>query len=354
MAGKVQGSVRIVLIVFILMVVFFIFWFFRKQSTDCSPDVKPIPVSTVRPERRDLSETLILPAILETRRIVDVIPRVPGLVLEVLVHEGDTVREEDILARIDSQVYRQEFHIAESAWTLAEESLARIQAMYENSGISRQQWDVARADRDAAFANYELAKIRLEYTELRSPLSGRILKQYYDEGNLASIDRPLFTIGDDSNLQVKVGVPEKYWNRFSTPTDLRVFTRYSAMSETKEAEIRFISPTISYEDRSFEIICDIPQRTNPWPVGARVEVVFVLSAMNETWSLPLRARLSDSVWMIDENLHTVSALELPIVFQDSKRFAVPAEWAGSLFVLDGHAWLKDGSRVIPYEADLKP
>jgi|GEM_PF-5939676 len=353
MGSKVQGSARIVLLVFILMVAFFIFWFFKKQSIDYPPDVKPIPVSTVRPERRNLSETLTLPAILEPRQIVDVVPRVSGLLLEVLVRKGDTVREKDILARIDSRVYRQEFHAAESAWSLAEGSLARIQAMYESSGASRQQWDVARANRDAALANYELAKIRLEYAELRAPLPGRILKQYYDEGNLASTDRPLFTIGDDINLQAKVRVPEKYWNRFSATAALKVFSSYPTMSETKEAEISFISPTISFEDRSFEVTCDIPQGEDPWPVGARIEVVFVLNAMNETWSLPLRARLGDSVWRIDENQHTVSALESPKIFQDSKRFAVPGEWAGSLFVFDGHARLEDGSRVI-HEAEPKP
>jgi len=351
---KARYRIIVIVSISILFIILAGFWIRFKTAPEAVKEPVPIPVSAVRPELHDLRNKITISAVLETERMVMVIPKVSGTILEIPVEEGDEVSKGEVLARIDSEPYLLELNAAESAWRLAESSLSRLNGMKGSSGVSLQQLDEAETSRDAAFSSYELARMRYSYAEIKAPVSGLLLKRYSDAGNLASSEHPLFLLGDNGDLRVKVQIPEKYWESFTEPEKIRVLVSYPAGGDEtiRDFEILRISPSISPENKTFEVICSMDSEPNIWPIGAGVNVELVLNEREQIWSLPLRSiSVEGELWEINPDSNRVSRVYLHDFFQDKVRFAIPDELSRGLFVLDGQHRLREGQLVTAFETD---
>ena len=129
---------------------------------------------------------------------VDVRPRVSGFVQHVAFTEGTTVHQGDVLFAIDARPYEAEVSRAEaeleSARTrkqLAAMELERAQRLVSTQAISREELDArtsGRAEGDAAVraaeAAVRIARLNLEWTVVRAPITGRVSRAEVTTGNL--------------------------------------------------------------------------------------------------------------------------------------------------------------------------
>ena len=128
-------------VVAIVLVGFLLFWIFQRRRPAPPPPAPVPPVVLDRPTIIDMSREMAVPGILEAESVVTVLPRVSGLLREVLVEEGDTVTAGAVIARIDPAPYDLELASAESAFLLAESAFLRIERLHASSGASLQQLD---------------------------------------------------------------------------------------------------------------------------------------------------------------------------------------------------------------------
>lgn len=138
---------------------------------------------------------------------VDLRPRVSGYVERVAFAEGQAVRKGDLLFVIDPRSYRAEYEraTAELARARSEAELARSQdertrALLEAKAASREESDARHAAVAqtlaavrAAQAAVARAGLDLEFTQVRSPISGRAGRAMLTAGNLAQADTTLLT-----------------------------------------------------------------------------------------------------------------------------------------------------------------
>jgi membrane fusion protein (multidrug efflux system) len=129
---------------------------------------------------------------------VDVVARVPGFIEQRNFTEGQMVKKGDLLFRIEQETYKaavdqQEANVAKAKATEinANYQLQRGQELVKNQNIPQSTVDQRLADQQAAAADIlqaqallEQAKINLGYTEIRSPIDGRIGLAIYTVGNL--------------------------------------------------------------------------------------------------------------------------------------------------------------------------
>jgi RND family efflux transporter MFP subunit len=134
----------------------------------------------------------------EAVNAVEVRPRVSGFVQRVAFVEGATVRQGDVLFVIDQRPYAAEVARAEAeverARTrkeLANMELERAQQLVSTQAISREELDArtsGRAEGDAAIraaeAALRMARLNLEWTVVRAPISGRVGRAEITPGNL--------------------------------------------------------------------------------------------------------------------------------------------------------------------------
>ena len=332
----------------LILLVFLIFWIRHRFIPDPELPERSQFVSVVRPGITTLKDNFTVPGVLGADRTINIIPRVPGTITNIFREEGDAVLEGELLALVDPEVYDLELKAAESAWLLAESSLRRTTRLHESSGASLQQLEEVRTNRDAAFSSYELARLQRSYADIRSPIDGMILIRHADAGGNASKDFPLFTIGDADRLLVKCRIPEKHWDRFLDPASIRVYvTRIGGReADVRDSSIHRVSPGISPEGRSFEVICGLPAEGISWPIGVRVSVEFRFSERTNVWSLPLEVLGSDGrLWWIDPADSRARSLDAMDLYRDSESIAVPEAWADRDFVIDGQHRLSDGQLV---------
>ncbi len=131
---------------------------------------------------------------------VNIQPQVSGYLEKVLFNEGSLVKKGDILFVIEQQRYiatadlrKAELDKAKASFTQLEKEYKRQKSLNQQKFASESKLDEAysnmlqaQADVKQAEANYELAKIDLEHTEIRSPINGYIGKAMVTVGNYVS------------------------------------------------------------------------------------------------------------------------------------------------------------------------
>ncbi len=133
----------------------------------------------------------------EAKYSVDIVARVPGFLIKKYFKEGDFVKKGQLIFKIDPREYQIEVNNSlanvnqySALLKNAQQELNRANALVKEDLISRSDVDQSLATRnqnkallDAARQQYELAKVNLSYTDIRSPIDGRIGKVNITEGN---------------------------------------------------------------------------------------------------------------------------------------------------------------------------
>jgi RND family efflux transporter MFP subunit len=143
----------------------------------------------------------------EALAAVDVRARVTGYLHRRNFKDGEMVEKGKVLFEIDPSPFAATLAQAEANIRQMEARRTRLEADYERDRASRQGGSISKADLDKTIgdleetrANYgamtaarDLAKINLEWTKVRAPLSGRISRRFVDEGNLVKADETILT-----------------------------------------------------------------------------------------------------------------------------------------------------------------
>ncbi|MDB5592834.1 efflux RND transporter periplasmic adaptor subunit [Enterovirga sp.] len=156
----------------------------------------PVQVATVA--REDVPVFFDSLGLVQAFNSVTVRSRVEGELVEIAFQEGQTVREGDLLARIDPRPYQAALDqaVARKAQTEATLSgtrldLERTQKLASQEFASRQQLDQQRASLGAQSAQLkseqaaiDIARTQLDYATIRAPISGRLGIRLLDQGNI--------------------------------------------------------------------------------------------------------------------------------------------------------------------------
>ena len=140
----------------------------------------------------------------------DLRPQVSGIIKARTFEEGARVKAGQVLYEIDPAMYRAVFEEAKANLASAQAALEaaklkndRFATLIKIEGVSKQEADDARANRELAAATVaqrlaalEAARINLAYTSIRAPISGRIGKSSVTAGALVTANQaaPLSTI----------------------------------------------------------------------------------------------------------------------------------------------------------------
>jgi membrane fusion protein (multidrug efflux system) len=163
------------------------------QSAAPPPSVSVTPVVT-----RKVTETGEFVGRVTAINKVDVVARVPGFIEERTFTEGQAVKTGDLLFRIEQATYKaaveqQQANLAKAkaAEVNASLQLERGKELVRTNNIPLSTLDQRAADEATAKANVleaqallDQAEINLGYTEVRSPIDGKIGIAYFTVGNL--------------------------------------------------------------------------------------------------------------------------------------------------------------------------
>ena len=214
---------------------------------------KPIAVVKVAtPYRANVQQSLELTGYVEAKAMIPVVPFVSGTITGYYVNAGDYVTEGQTLAQIDSKPYELQKQQAQAVYLAAEATFERVSNLYEAGAATKQNYDEAKAQLDAYKAQYELADVQLGYATVTAPVSGTVLMANSAEGSVGVSTSPLYVLADLNKLQIKLNVPERYFDLINQNIDAITAIVYRDGAST-EAQVASVAPYISAESKTFQV-----------------------------------------------------------------------------------------------------
>lgn len=170
-----------------------------KKGGDSAPAEKRVrEVVVMTPQKRALEIWDKYTARIEGQKSVQIKARVNGYLEKILFKDGAKVKEGDILFEIDSRPFEAVVEAQSAAIDeiktrieLAKSNLERAKELLEVNAISREVYETRLSELKSqnakllmAEANLRKARLDLEFTKVRAPISGYVSRRYVDEGNL--------------------------------------------------------------------------------------------------------------------------------------------------------------------------
>ncbi len=139
---------------------------------------------------------------------LDFSSEISGRIVDILVEEGDFVKEGQVMATIKSDKLSVELENAQEVYNKTLKDKERFENSFKNGGVTQQQLDQAKLALENASAQLEQAKIKFNDTKIKASITGYVNKKYIEPGTYASPGTPLFELVDISRLKLKVAVNE--------------------------------------------------------------------------------------------------------------------------------------------------
>lgn len=124
---------------------------------------------------------------------VDVRSRVTGYLNAIKFKDGQFVKKGDILFMIDPRPFQYALERAIAELELAKKQYDRALKLQKSSFISAEAIDQRYQEMQTATTRVDEAKLNLEFTQVTSPISGKISRYFVSVGNLIRMDDTILT-----------------------------------------------------------------------------------------------------------------------------------------------------------------
>jgi membrane fusion protein, multidrug efflux system len=177
-----------------------------NRSTQ-APAPPPPPVTVATPIRKEVVEWDEYTGRTEAVESVEVRPRVSGYIEQISFKDGQLVKPGDVLFVVDPRPYQDvldqdkaNLQSADAQRQLKEANFARAQKLFQNNVTAKEEFDTSVAQRNQAEAEFvqagasvKSAALNVEFTEVKSPIQGRISRPLVTRGNLVQADSTVLT-----------------------------------------------------------------------------------------------------------------------------------------------------------------
>lgn len=329
------------------------------------------PVRVAKVETRSVPVRLETIGAVQSRSTVQVRSRVDGQLVSAAFQEGQWVKKGDLLFRIDPRPF-------EAQLSQAQANLARDQAQLDKArsdldryaqlsqkGFSSQQkyeeakatvatlQAIIRADRAAV----EIARLQLEFTEIRAPIDGRTGNMLVTPGNLVKAnDTPaLVVINETRPIHVAFSVPERNVADLKTRLARGPLSVTVSLPERPDkrlaGDVVFINNAVDTATGTIQLKAAFANRDELLTPGQFVRVAVILDTLTDALVVPTGAiqdgQKGSYVFVVRADM-TVEPRPVTVGPADEGGTVVKSGLAtGETVVTDGQLRLFPGARVQP-------
>ena len=270
------------------------------KDKDAEDEVQTVPVEVAATRRAEMAAVYHGTAPIESERKAFVMPKVKGEIRQVLADEGDRVREGQLLARLDGDQLRLEVALAEATMRKLERDYARNTELQTKGLVSAVSIDNLKYELEAAKASWELARLQLSYTDIRSPIAGTVTQRLdvVKVGNtvkpmgevIESADRALFVVEGLDSLMLRINVPERELAKLSV--DQVAELGFDAVPDRAFAgKIALISPYVDAATATFPVRIRITDTGGLLRPGMFARVAIIYERKLDALQIPRTALL---------------------------------------------------------------
>lgn len=313
---------------------------------------------------------------IKAQDVISITPQVSNRITRFYVDLGDTVRQGQLLAKINDATFRDqllqaEAQVVQSKIAVSRDSAAyfRLRTLQDRDLTSIAEVETAQAAYQSSVAAYEAAKASLTqarenfgFTEVRSPVRGVIISRTGEEGDIANASQPIFEVANLVGYESRVFLPVQDW-RF-VKIGQRVKLRVSNESDaTAEGVISRKSPQLDPTTGLGEVVITL---TNSGPSiypGVLTESIIDIEFKPQAVVVPRSALVEKVETVVEPESNTITLDRTYSVFvsvgdtiaelrplqlgieQGDKIEVLSGLRPGDDIIVTGQASLKDGGKI---------
>ena len=365
----------VAILVLVIAVVAAVIYFSRKKEPE---RVLPI-VSTVEVGKSDVNVYGEYVGRVRAQQFVEVHARVEGFLEEMLFEEGTYVKKNQVLFVIDQRQYKAKVDKAsaqlkkdQAQERKTQHDLERIRPLYAENAASQLDLDNAVAAYESAKASVimsqadlDQAEMELDYTVVRSPISGNISERFVDLGTLVGrsgktqlatvvksdtvlVDFSMTALdylkSKERNVNLGQKVENRSWQPYITVT-LADNTQYPY-----KGLVDFAEPQVDPRTGTFSVRAEMPNPGHVLLPGQFTQVKLLLDVREDAITVPLRAVIIEKggayIYVVRKN-NTVEKRFIELgPEQDNMVVVERGLAAGEQIVVAGYHKLSPGVEVV--------
>lgn len=164
------------------------------HNADAAPSPPPPPeVDVATPLKQTLTDWDEFTGRFEAINDVQLRARVTGYLVEKRFKGGQMVKKGDVLYVIDPRPFSYELQRIEAQHQLAQKEWERAQNLRESRAISQEEADRRFQELQIAKSSLDNARLQMAFTEVTSPIDGKVSDSYVDVGNMVEENETVLT-----------------------------------------------------------------------------------------------------------------------------------------------------------------
>lgn len=346
-------------------------WQFKRPAPSKSVTGMPVPVRVIQVVQQDVPRYVSgIGAVLSLHSVV-IRPQIDGILTQLLVKEGQTVNAGDLLATLDDRSIKASLDQAKAQLGQNQAQLQgalidlkRYQLLSVDNGVSKQTLDQQqalvnqlKATAQGNQAAIEAAQVQLSYTQIHSPVTGRVGIRAVDPGNFLRVSdtQGLFSVTQLDPIAVEFSLPQQWLPTLhellaaKDPARVKAFLGDADLNGTPlgEGRLSLIDNQVSATTGTIKVKAQFDNPTHTlWP-GQLVNVKIQTGLDQHALVVPPQVvqRGLDNYFVYRVNGDGVETVPVQVVYQDTELTIVNGVNVGDTLVSDGQSRLKPGSRI---------
>lgn len=304
---------------------------------------KKIPLTTtITVNYTVFNHYLELQGSVSTKNLLILYPQYSGILTKVYVKEGQKVKKNQLLAKIDDGGLSQQLAQLQIQSELSKTTFERQKRLWEQKIGSEMQYLQAKSNYESQQKAITQLQKQIEKTLVKAPFSGTIDDIITEQGSVVSSlgQTPLMRIINLNDMYIEANVPEEYIVNISKNKTVEV--EFPVLNKSINAKIRQVGNYINPSNRTFKIEIAIPNKDQSIKPNLTAKLK-INDYSNKNAILIPQSIISENaegeqyVYIIKDKKENNEAIAEKVIIQTGKT------QDGLIEVLDG---LKNGSEII--------
>jgi len=324
-----------------------VFWGLAGVPVMAQAPKRVVLVEAVPTEIRAVEEEVKAVGSLKANEAVVIRPEIAGRVVALPFEEGASVEKNAPLVRLDATAYQAELVQAESALNLSRRNFDRVQELVQKKAASTRARDEAQAKLDNDRAAVDLARIRLDKTEIRAPFSGLIGLRKVSVGAYVTAGQDIVDLVSTDPIKVDFSISERFLPMLKVGQKLEI-TVDAYPGESFSGEVYALSPQVDPLGRSLALRAEVTNPEGRLKAGLFARVRLVVATRTKAVIIPEQAVFAQAgkwyVYRVIEGKAQLTPIETGVRRPGWVEIATGLA-EGDVVVTAGHIKLHNGAAV---------
>jgi multidrug efflux system membrane fusion protein len=247
------------------------------QADTAVPAAPLRTVAVVSPPRVEHARAIRISGQTEADRRADIATRAGGIIAQLPVRKGDSVRAGDLLLRLDAEEKEAAVDTARQVLAQRQAEAEAAERLAKSGNVPKLQLDSARSAVASARSQLEAATAELARNEVRAPFDGLVDRVTVEEGSSVAQGAQVATILalDPIIASGEVSERDLGFLQLGAAADVRL-----ASGTTVEGTLRYISRDASPQTRTFRVEIAVSNKDKKVPAGMTAEIVLRTGAVD--------------------------------------------------------------------------